>query len=231
MSEVEYVHYDRGVRASRHPDSRGYYRIRYTEPSTGRPADARRRSWTEAEALALDLAGGLARVVAGQAEHGHQPLAHLIEDHLADPRGRYAPQSLRTHRSYLTRYVIEPFGDVLCRDWNRELTAEILDRAQDDGLAGNTRANLLRALGGLAETGRLLQYLNAEAAPTARFKITNRREVDLTDLPSARHVQALADAFADHGAAGWWALGCHLLSHCGLRVGEALGLRAGDVDL
>ncbi|MEY3019128.1 MAG: hypothetical protein RLZZ272_112 [Actinomycetota bacterium] len=40
-SKVEYVHYPAGVRITRLPDARGYYRLRYADG--GRPAEARFR--------------------------------------------------------------------------------------------------------------------------------------------------------------------------------------------
>jgi len=230
MPQADYVHYPSGVRVTRRPDARGYFRIRYTDPATGRPADARRSTWDEAEELALDLSGGLARRQAGQANHSHQPIRNLINDHLHDEQGRFAPQTLRTHRSYLGRYVTDTFGHLPVEQWDIDLTRRILDHAGADDLAANTRANLLRALGSLAETGRLLGYLPAQAAPTTGIRTPRTTHVDLTDLPYGRDIDQLADALTHYGEP-WWALHAYLMSHSGLRHGEALGLQAGDVNL
>lgn len=228
---TEHLRYGRDVRVTAKPDGRGYYRIRYTDPRTGLSKDARRSTWADAERLALELSGAITKLTAGRPTHGEQTLADLIEDHLEDPHGRYKPQSLRGHRSYLLNHVAPNFGHISCADWTPTITAEIVDAATARGLAPNTVSSLLRALGGLAETGRLNSYLATGADPCSKVRGPRQGSVDLDDLPTEQQIDDAALAVARQTDTPWRALHTMLLAYSGLRIGEACGLKVRDVDL
>ena len=230
----EYIRYGRNVKVSAQPDARGSYRIRWTDPKTGQTRDARRARWADAEELAFELSEGIMRMRAGRSELSSHPIAHLIEDHIEDRYDRYQPQSLRTHRSYLNAHVVPEYGDITCADWDRQLTEEILARARAGGLSRSSCKSLLQALAGVAKTGHLLGYLDADQKPCAGVSVSDGRrrleKVDTDALPTPEYVEKAAQVCADSDTP-WRALHFHLMAYSGLRLGEAAGVKVGDVDL
>ena len=236
MPRHDYIRYGRDVRVSTQPDGRGYYRVRWTDPTTRQPRDARRSTWDEAEQFAFELAGLIEHPEDLPAEERrHAPLAALFEEYLdvAKTRGLLKVQTWRTRRSYLLSRVAPIVGEVACGDWDREVTWQVVDALRAQGLRESTIASVLRGLSAAATFGVERGYLPEGANPAKgiRLQTDPDRHIDRDELPTAADIEKLATCMVEITGRPWRTLQPLLCAYSGLRVGEMLALHGSDIDL
>ena len=235
-----YVEFDNGVRLANQPDARGYHRVRWIDPSTGKDRDARRRDRAEAEQLARELAFGLSKhreaATGDRGHHENETLLALV-DHWADVNNHddVTPQYL-THGSYTLRRWVNEAGleRLLCGTWDASHTRAILQAAANAGLKPSSREAMLRLLKSLAKHGRNHGWLSQHTDPCGGITLRVNHGpdmVDMAELPTAADIDRLADMLVAVSGEEWRHLQIQLLAYSGMRTGELLGLDARHIDL
>ena len=226
--KVEYVHFPRGVRVTKHADSRGFFRVRFTRPD-GRDGEARRSTWQAAEQLAHELAGLLAQQAPDNVEHAEQTIAELCEVWLE--LGVGSATYRKSSKTYVRNYIMPTVGDLRCSQWDLAVTRLVVAALEERGYAPSTISSVVRTMSSIARCGRERGYLPADATPTKAAFRHQKSYVDLADLPRAEDVDKLAAAAAEVCGEEWRAVQMYAGAYSGLRIGEVLGLKVGDVNL
>ena len=233
---TRYREFDQGVRLATRPDTRGYYRVRWTDPRTGKPRDARRTNAADAEDLARQLSAGLADPTLHDAPDatplGDEPLIALIDSWLnPNEHTDVSLAYLRGSEGALRRYTSE-HTDLPCRQWAPQHTRAMIDLGRERGLKNSSLATLLRLLRSVSAYGRERGWLQPNQDPIAGIKVRDRKQsLDVADLPTADQIERLADELQAVGTRDWGRTFILLLAYTGLRCGEALGLEARHIDL
>ena len=229
--KVDYIHYPNNVRITREPDTRGMYRVRFTK-ADGRPGEARRGSWAEADHLARELADIADQPHLAHDDHG-RTVADAVELFLS-PTSHDEPLSdsyLRNVRLVAARSITPIIGDVRLSDWQLEHSQKVLDSCRQRGLAGSTTNTTLRILSTIASHALSHGWLPSGARPCDGLKRPRTKGLDLSELPDKRDVEKVAMGMADATLDETRALMVYAAAYSGLRVSEVLGLVVGDVDL
>jgi integrase/recombinase XerD len=167
-------------------------------------------------------------------------IATLVDDYLTACRARgLSPKTVNEGYGYPLRSVFLPFCAAQGIREPRQLTGQLLDRLTSHLLTeGGTRGALskhsvdsyVRAINHfltwLAKEGALAGHVNARGKTTASIKAQQPRlPKRLVDVLSRQEIQALEDAAQTERDK----LIVRLLADTGIRLGELVGLRTGDV--
>lgn len=169
------------------------------------------------------VAALVAEVKAGTAVTSTMTLAGWMEtwlDRRSKPPKPVKPQTLRSYRSKVTLYILPALGRYKLTDLRAHHIDALYDGMRSRGLAEatvrQTHAILAKALSDARRKG----LLNADPIKNADAPETKTNKRPALTLAQA---QVVLDASGDD--ARWW-----LGLFCGMRQGEALGLRWQDID-
>lgn len=201
----------------------GRFQARYDDPAAGTVTAP--RTFDTWEAADLWLAGERVAHAGGtwvDPTAGRLPLRTYVETWQGGLVGRRASTSARD-AGYVERYIVAELGDrelgavtaADVRQWVRRLT--------DRGLAPATVGKAGQLLGAVYDQAVADRLVPANPTSTVRWPKVERHELDVL---TPAEIDALADAI-DQRFRAVVLLGCW----AGLRIGEIVGLRVGDVDV
>jgi integrase len=206
------------------PDGRWQVRI-----DLGRAADGRRQrkylyASTQAEAIKL------LKTNAGRAAHGYlvststPTLATFLEEWCATNRDNWRPSTRRGYRGAIDSYLVPAFGKVRLEKLTPQLLQRWLTQHKEEHGA-RRRITLAHATlrSALSEAQRL-QLVAINAATLVKVPQPVKKAIAPLDLEQARTFRKFAD---NHRLGALFSVALA----CGLRLGEACGLRWEDVDL
>lgn len=235
---TQYREYAGGIRLTLKPDARGYYRIKYPCPDTGRELDKRRRDLAVAERLAAELSH---HAVTGQtithdgrlvATHTGRTIAELAEWFL-DPASRgtdWAPSTVDRYRSLFGAHILPMLGDLPCCDLTDDHVRSLREHLRC-GRLPSTAANYWRVWVTMCNLGVRDGFFASD--PNARVTMPNKapsRRVDADDIPSHDWIGKLAAALVEHGDDERFRAMVLLGAYSGLRISEVFGVRVEDLD-
>lgn len=230
MSKLTYIETPNGVAYSKQKDRRGFHRIRWQCPETGKPKDARRKVFDEAREEAHRIDQELAARRAGQPRV--TATVDALISHYLEPRNRAKVWSV-SHDANMTNYCqnwISPrIGALPCREWAATDSTAILADARNAGLAPSTVAMLRRVMKALALHGTRHGFLTHDPLVGVRVPDPGLA-VDPLMLPTRADIERLAEKASQVGPE-WRGLQARISAYTGLRAAELHGLHAGDVDL
>jgi integrase len=191
---------------------------------------------TETEALAkqAEIRGRRAkgeRVIVASRVH----LSAVAEEWYADARRRLRESTAKDYRSYLERVLLPRFGQ---RGIGSIAPQDIVDLVRDleaKGKSPSTIANTLKPLAGtlnyavfkgliaVTPMAQVPRGYKPSCNATREHREWMTAEVDRM-IAEARKLDARSEARQSYG------LAIEILLRCGLRLGECLGLRFGDVN-
>lgn len=201
----------------------GRYQARYDDPAAGTvTAPTTFETWDAAD---LWLASQRVDRAAGtwvDPTAGRLPLRSYVETWQAGLVGRRASTAARD-AGYVERYVVAELGD---RELGAITAADVrlwVRRLTDRGLAPSTVGKAGQLLGAVFDQAVADRLVPANPTATVRWPKVERHELDVL---TPAEIDALADSIDERYRAvvllGCWA---------GLRIGEIVGLRVGDVDV
>jgi integrase len=202
------------------PDRPGLFYVRYRDPSGARQKRYT-REYDELLRLARDLNGVQARANPRAPTDRRITVAAMLDRWLVDAGNRLRPKTVRGYREHVTGYLVPALGST-------RLVA--LRRADVDTMIADLRGRLSQStvLGAFNVLHVALNWsIDAgliERNPIARMPRPRVQDVDIRP-PSAAEVDAFLAAAVGHRLYPLFVVA----ARTGLRQGEILGLRWGDV--
>lgn len=234
-----------GVRLAKNKDARGYHRIRWEDPSTGKPKEARRQEWDDAQELAEELHRAITSGAGLETPTREVSLRELIDAYLdEDLRAvTWEPATLTSRSQHLRHHFLGFMGARAdCADWTPQASERFLAHLLSvAGLASSTVGTVGGGLRSLATFGLRHGHLQRDPMDGVKYRALGSRSagtqgqargwIDPEGLPGMDDVEALAEAFlVTRPKEPWRPLQVRLSALSGLRGGEVHALKGGDVD-
>ncbi len=219
-------------------DSRGLWTVRVELPRT--PDGTRRQKTIRSKNRAIAVEK-LRTLRAELDQHGDvitsTPTVKAYLEHWLDHTAaeRLRPQTLRTYRGYVERWIIPSIGRVKVADLTAKNVEQVQKLCRDgygDGkgrrnpVSSTTRLQIYRILAVALRDAVRAGHLHTNPADRDHVEAPRRRHVETRVLTTAQ-TRALLEAVAEHPRAARWALALFT----GMRQGECLGIERDAIDL
>ena len=214
-----------------------YADLRYTD-STGRRRRYRRALGSHVKSLraarraeneiAAELAAERHRIaMGGEPTRPQVYLSGLLDRYLEQPDRK--PATVRTYESHCRLHILPLLGDVPVSTLHRRHIDQAMNHLLRQGLSPATVRSILSPLSGALNLAVTWGYL--AASPMQGFKwpkVRSREDAEFIWFDRAQ-MRAFMDASERHSPDLWvmWLV----MFRAGLRVGEAMALELGDLDL